>query len=183
MNRNRSRDYGGASPLRAAAAAELEASRAARAHDAGEHATRLAVDIASKLLDRLSDGVRVAGFIDGLAEGQAQRAEREQALGLELLPVHGSLFRAAREMHAGQPSSIESANPRRPSILCRMRIASMLTVIREDFMRKPWINHRPYGQIAAKRVGFCAPLPFMSRLAGSAQKDERVAEAQARPAA
>ncbi|PMS36669.1 ATP synthase F0 subcomplex B subunit [Trinickia symbiotica] len=55
--------------LRQTATAELEASRAARARSIGLRATRLAIDIAEKLLDRLPESARVDGFIDGLVDG------------------------------------------------------------------------------------------------------------------
>lgn len=96
-----------ANKLRAAAAAELEASRAAQAHDAGEHATRLAVDIASKLLDRLPDGARVAGFIDGLAEGLARLPSEARAeLGRDGVPLR---ITAARALSAQEETACRAA--------------------------------------------------------------------------
>ncbi|HYS64314.1 MAG TPA: F0F1 ATP synthase subunit delta [Paraburkholderia sp.] len=58
--------------LRVAAAAEVEAARVEQEKLAAARATRLAVDIATKLLDRLPDSARVSGFIDGLADAIAQ---------------------------------------------------------------------------------------------------------------
>jgi len=57
--------------LRAAAEAEIARDRQADAAAASDRATRLAVDIAGKLLDRLPDTERVDGFIDGLAQAIA----------------------------------------------------------------------------------------------------------------
>lgn len=77
-----------ADKLRADAAAEIEASRAALVRGAGERATRLAVDIATKLLDRLPEGARVTGFIDGVVAGLAQLPDEARAeLGVDGAPL------------------------------------------------------------------------------------------------
>jgi F-type H+-transporting ATPase subunit b len=55
--------------LRAAAREEAAAARALEDKLAAERATRLAVDIAAKLLERLPESMRVTAFIEGLAEG------------------------------------------------------------------------------------------------------------------
>lgn len=58
--------------LRAACAAEIEARRRTEELMAEDRAGKLAVDIVTKLLDRLARDVRVSGFIDGIAAGLAQ---------------------------------------------------------------------------------------------------------------
>jgi F-type H+-transporting ATPase subunit b len=65
--------------LRAAAKGEAAGARAEQDKLASERASRLAVDIAAKLLDRLPESVRVSGFIEGLAEGVAQLPETARA--------------------------------------------------------------------------------------------------------
>jgi F-type H+-transporting ATPase subunit b len=61
--------------LRAAAKAEIETERRSEALAAEDRAGRLAIDIATKLLDRLPQEARVAAFIDGIASGLAQLPE------------------------------------------------------------------------------------------------------------
>jgi F-type H+-transporting ATPase subunit b len=68
-----------ADKLRAAAKAEIEAERRAEALAAEDRAGRLAVDIASKLLDRLPQEAPVAAFIDGIATGLAKLPEGTRA--------------------------------------------------------------------------------------------------------
>lgn len=58
--------------LRSACAAEIEARRRTEALMAEDRAGKLAVDIVTKLLDRLAREVRVSAFIDGIAAGLAQ---------------------------------------------------------------------------------------------------------------
>ncbi|MFM0237432.1 F0F1 ATP synthase subunit B [Paraburkholderia phytofirmans] len=64
-----------AARLRSAAGAEAEAERVEQDKLAARRATRLAVDIAAKLLARLPESLSVTGFIDGLANGIAQLPE------------------------------------------------------------------------------------------------------------
>src|SRR6516225_7379690 len=68
-----------ADKLRAAAKAEIEASRRSEALAAEDRAGQLAIDIATKLLDRLPDEARVAAFIDGIATGLAKLPEGTRA--------------------------------------------------------------------------------------------------------
>lgn len=58
--------------LRAAAAAETEAARLEQGRLVAARATQLAVDIATKLLDRLPESARVSGFVEGLVDGIMQ---------------------------------------------------------------------------------------------------------------
>lgn len=68
-----------ADQLRAAATAEIARSRADAARAAADRASRLAVDIAARLLARLPEEARIAGFIDGLAEALARLPEASRA--------------------------------------------------------------------------------------------------------
>ena len=68
-----------ADKVRAAAEAEIEAERRSEALAAEDRAGRLAIDIATKLLDRLPQEARVAAFIDGIATGLAQLPEGTRA--------------------------------------------------------------------------------------------------------
>lgn len=68
-----------ADKLRDAAKAEIEAERRTEALAAEDRAGRLAVDIATKLLDRLPREARVAAFIDGIATGLAKLPEGTRA--------------------------------------------------------------------------------------------------------
>ncbi|ABE31081.1 ATP synthase delta (OSCP) subunit [Paraburkholderia xenovorans LB400] len=68
-----------ADALRAAAKGEAAGARAEQDKLASERASRLAVDIAAKLLDRLPESMRVSGFVDGLAEGIARLPESARA--------------------------------------------------------------------------------------------------------
>lgn len=100
-----------ADKLRQAAAAEMEAGRAEQARSIGVHATRLAVDITRKLLDRLPDGARVGGFIDGLAQGLAQLPSETRAeLGADGAPLR---LTAARVLSAEEEEACRTALERR----------------------------------------------------------------------
>jgi F-type H+-transporting ATPase subunit b len=65
-----------ADKLRADAKAKIEAERRTEALAAEDRAGRLAIDIVTKLLDRLPRETRVSGFIDGIASGLAKLPER-----------------------------------------------------------------------------------------------------------
>jgi F-type H+-transporting ATPase subunit b len=101
-----------ADKLRAAAKAEIEAARRAEALAAEDRAGRLAVDIATKLLDRLPREARVAAFIDGIATGLAKLPEGTRAsLGADGASVH---LTAARPV---TPEEVEA---------CRKALAGVL---------------------------------------------------------
>jgi F-type H+-transporting ATPase subunit b len=68
-----------ADKLRAAAKAQVEAERRSEALAGEDRAGRLAIDIATKLLDRLPEKARVDTFIDGIATGLAQLPEGTRA--------------------------------------------------------------------------------------------------------
>ena len=61
-----------ADKIRSDAAAEIKARRRTEELTTEDRASKLAVDIVSKLLDSLSREVRVSAFIDGIAAGLAQ---------------------------------------------------------------------------------------------------------------
>ncbi|ONB61415.1 F0F1 ATP synthase subunit B [Burkholderia pseudomallei] len=61
-----------AQALRDAARAKADADAVQRAKALDARATRLAIDIAAKLLARLPDSARVAGFVDGVAASLAR---------------------------------------------------------------------------------------------------------------
>ena len=65
--------------LRAAGKAEIEAGRRAEELAAEDRAARLAVDIATKLFDRLPREARVSPFIAGIATGLAKLPEQSRA--------------------------------------------------------------------------------------------------------
>ncbi len=68
-----------AEKLRTAAKADIERARQGEAAAVADRASRLAVDIAAKLLDRLPDEARIEGFLDGLADGLAALPEATRA--------------------------------------------------------------------------------------------------------
>lgn len=85
---------------KAAAAADIARARHEAAAAASDRASRLALDIAAKLLSRLPDEARVAGFIDGLAESVSALPEAVRtAMGADGSPIR---LKAARELGAGE---------------------------------------------------------------------------------
>jgi F-type H+-transporting ATPase subunit b len=68
-----------ADAVRVAAASQAASARFDQDKLAAERASRLAVDIAARLLDRLPESVRVSGFIESLAAGIAQLPEPARA--------------------------------------------------------------------------------------------------------
>jgi F-type H+-transporting ATPase subunit b len=101
-----------ADKLRVAAKAEIEAARGSEAVAAEDRAGRLAIDIATKLLDRLPQEARVTAFIDGIATGLAKLPEGTRAS----IGADGSSIRltAAR---AVTPQEVEA---------CRKALAGVL---------------------------------------------------------
>ena len=101
-----------ADKLRAAAKTEIEAERRTEALAAEDRAGRLAVDIATKLLDRLPQEARVAAFIDGIATGLAKLPEGTRAsIGADGTSIRLTAARAAT------PQEVEA---------CRKAIAGVL---------------------------------------------------------
>jgi len=101
-----------ADKLRAAAKAEIEAARRTEALAAEDRAGRLAVDIATKLLDRLPREARVAAFIDGIATGLAKLPEGTRAsVGADGTSVH---LMAARAVTPEESGDLPQSARRRP---------------------------------------------------------------------
>ncbi len=92
--------------LRASAEAEIRGARTAEAAAASDHAVRLAVDIADKLLARLPDPARVDGFIDDLAKALASLPEASRD-GIDAL--HRPRLTAARALSAEEAQSCRDA--------------------------------------------------------------------------
>jgi F-type H+-transporting ATPase subunit b len=93
--------------LRAEAKAEIEKLRQTERARNDREAGELALTIAAKLFERLPDGARVDGFIDGLAEAVAklpEQARTELGAAGEPIPV-----RAARTLSAAEAKACEGA--------------------------------------------------------------------------
>lgn len=74
--------------MREAGRADIERERQSALVAEEEHATRLAIDIAMRLFERLPVEARAASFIDGLADGVAALPEvTRQELGLDGAPL------------------------------------------------------------------------------------------------
>ena len=101
-----------ADKLRAAALAKMEAERRAEALAAEDRAGRLAIDIVTKLLDRLPRETRVSAFIDGIASGLAKLPERTRtSVGADGTSIHLTTARAVT------PQEVEA---------CRKALADVL---------------------------------------------------------
>jgi F-type H+-transporting ATPase subunit b len=93
--------------LRDEASAEIERMREAEAARSGAQASRLAVDIATRLFERLPDEARIAGFLDGLTQGLRdlpQAAREEFGAGGKAIPI-----KAARDLSAVEERSLREA--------------------------------------------------------------------------
>lgn len=90
-----------AARLRAAAEAEIADLEKNATKVAADRASRLAVDIAAKLLDRLPSGVRVAGFVEGLVDAVARLPEATRgSLATDGVPLRLTAPRALTEAEA-----------------------------------------------------------------------------------
>jgi F-type H+-transporting ATPase subunit b len=96
--------------LRAQAAADRQRERAAQDEAASAAAGQLAVDIAGKLLERMldqsPDGMRVAGFIDGLADGVGRLSLGARAAMAGDVPLR---LTAPRELTREERAACEAA--------------------------------------------------------------------------
>lgn len=96
-----------ADKIRSEAEKDIERAQAAGQHKVAEKAGSLAVDIAARLLDRLPDQARVAGFVDGLADGVAALPDDIRAdLGADGTPLQ---IAAARPMTDRERSDCRDA--------------------------------------------------------------------------
>ena len=87
-----------AEQLRQAAQVAIAQAREAEAEAADDRASRLAVDIAAKLIDRMPESARVAGFIEGLVEAVAALPlETRAELAAEGAPIPVTAPRALAE--------------------------------------------------------------------------------------
>jgi F-type H+-transporting ATPase subunit b len=132
-----------ADKLRAAAKAEIEAERRTEALAAEDRAGRLAVDIATKLLDRLPREARVAAFIDGIATGLAKLPEGTRAsVGADGASVHLTAARAvtSEEVEAcrkalsgvlGHPVLVEVTVE--PELIAGIELETAHAVVRNSF--------------------------------------------------
>src|SRR6516225_11212032 len=132
-----------ADKLRAAAKAEIEAERRSEAFAAHDRAGRLAIDIATKLLDRLPEEARVAAFIDGIATGLAELPEGTRAsLGADGTSVRLAAARAVtpQEVEAcrkalvgvlGHPVLLEVTVE--PELIAGLELEAPHAVVRNSF--------------------------------------------------
>jgi F-type H+-transporting ATPase subunit b len=132
-----------ADKLRAAAKAEIEAERRTEALAAEDRAGRLAVDIASKLLDRLPREARVAAFIEGIANGLSKLPEGTRAsVGADGTSVHLTVARAVtpEEVEAcrkaiagvlGHPVLVEVAVE--PELIAGLELEAPHAIVRNSF--------------------------------------------------
>ncbi|MCW2305912.1 F0F1 ATP synthase subunit delta [Rhodobium gokarnense] len=96
-----------ADKLRAEAKAAIAGERRAEEKKMSARAGRLSVDIARRLLDRLPEEARIAGFIGGLAEGVAALPEAARA---ELADGAGPMtLTAPRALNDDEKAACESA--------------------------------------------------------------------------
>lgn len=93
--------------LRADARAQIADERRAEEAALGERASRLAVEIAEKLVERLPDAARVSGFIDGLARALTTLPpETKASFGANGTPVR---LGAPRALTADETAACEKA--------------------------------------------------------------------------
>jgi len=87
-----------ADKLREAAAADIARKRQSDAAALADQASRLAADIAGKLLSRLPDESRIAGFVPGLAQGLSELPETvRRGVGAHGAPLRLKAARALTE--------------------------------------------------------------------------------------
>jgi F-type H+-transporting ATPase subunit b len=132
-----------ADKLRAAAQAKMEAERRTEALAAEDRAGRLAIDIASKLLDRLPRETRVSAFIDGIASGLAKLPERTRtSVGADGTSIRLTTARAVtpQEVEAcrkaltdvlGHPVAVEVSVD--PALIAGIELEAPHAVVRNSF--------------------------------------------------
>ncbi len=98
---------GEADRLRAEAKKEIAFAREEEASAAGDRASKLAIEIAGRLLDRLPDEARISGFIEGIAEGVASLPlEARNGLATD---GHSLQLTAARELTEDERKACQEA--------------------------------------------------------------------------
>lgn len=147
--------------LREAAMAGIEQERLSEAELVADRASRLAVDIAGKVLARLPEEARVTGFIDGLAEGVAALPEasrggigEDMALRLKsaraLTEAELQACRDALARAVGRP--IEFAVDVDPGLIAGLEIETPHAIVRNSFkadldrIAEELISHDRVGQ-------------------------------------
>jgi len=132
-----------ADKLRVAARAKIEGERRAEAVTAQDRAGRLAIDIVSKLLDRLPRETRVSAFIDGIASGLARLPEGTRAsVGADGTSIHLTIARAvtSQEVEAcrkalagvlGHPVAVEVSVD--PALIAGIELEAPHAVVRNSF--------------------------------------------------
>lgn len=128
--------------LRAAADAAIARAWDSEKEAASDHASRLAVDITSKLLARLPEEARISGFIDGLAEGVAELpAASRAAFGADgpvrltaaraLTDAEAAACRARLAQALGRPLDLTVETD--PGLIAGLEIATPHAVVRNNF--------------------------------------------------
>src|SRR5262245_4336184 len=132
-----------ADQLRAAAKAQIEAERRTEAVAAEDRAGRLAVDIATKLLDRLPHEARVSAFIGGIATGLADLPAGTRAsvgadgssirltIASPVTPQEGEACRKAPADALGHPAEIDVAVD--PTLIAGIELEAPYAVVRNSF--------------------------------------------------
>jgi F-type H+-transporting ATPase subunit b len=96
-----------AAELLAGAQAEIERTRTQQAAETADRASRLAIDIAAKVLARLPRDTQIAGFIDGVVAGIEALPEATLAeLGADGAPLH---LKAARPLTDAEATACRAA--------------------------------------------------------------------------
>ena len=132
-----------AEKLRTTAQADIERTRASEAAAVADRCSRLAVDIAAKLLTHLPDEARIKGFLDGLADGLAALPEATRAgVGANGTPLRLKAARSLTEAETkacrtrlskvlGRPVDIQVETD--PDLIAGLEIETPHAVVRNSF--------------------------------------------------
>ena len=132
-----------ADKLRAAAAAEIANQRRAEAIAATARASRLAVDIARKLVDRVPSELRISAFINGIAAGLAELPDgTRSSLGANGTPIkitaarpltdpEGEACRTALARILGRPVAVEFGTD--PALIAGLELETPYASVRNSF--------------------------------------------------
>ena len=132
-----------ADKLRAAASVEIANERHAEAAAAADRASRLAVDIATKLLDRLPSELRITAFINGITAGLAELpADTRASLGANGSPIRitaaraltapeGEACRTALIKALGRPIPVEFGTD--PALIAGLELETRYASVRNSF--------------------------------------------------
>ena len=129
--------------MRKAAREEIERNKQAEQHVLEDRASHLAVDIATRLMDRLPEAARISGFIEGLANAVEKLPEQTRAdLGKEGAPLHIKAPRMLTEQEQqtcrellskalGQPVEISLETD--PRIIAGLELETPHAAVRNSF--------------------------------------------------